>query len=132
MRRAVRVLSCLHLAIGLMALGPSVFAHHSDRSRYDATDAIVLSGTVTGFSFVNPHATLRLEAENRVGNLAVFEIDVGSPALLLRYGITPETFNIGDQLTVTVWRQRANNYWNYWGRGFRTADGTALGEFPPE
>jgi hypothetical protein len=110
---------------------PSVTAHHDDRSQYDPENATALSGTVVRFSFQSPHALLSLEAENEIGNLAIYEIELDYPGELMNYGISRNTFRAGEKLSVTVWRKRADNHWLYWGRGFRTEDGTEFGLIPP-
>lgn len=79
----------------------------------------------------SPHSFLYLEVESDSGESVTWEIEMASVPLLRRQGFSAETFKFGDQVSVNVWLNRVESNRLVWGRGFVTADGTALGEFPP-
>jgi len=59
------------LAAGLflwMASGP-LFAHHAG-SLYDREKPVTLSGTVTKYLMINPHAQIHFEVKDASGNVA--------------------------------------------------------------
>ena len=55
------------LAVGfaILLISIPIFAHHGT-SRYDLSKTITLSGTITGFDWVNPHCLVYMDvkAEN--------------------------------------------------------------------
>jgi len=115
----------------LLSLASPLSAHHVSFRPDEPKNAIVLQGTVVELSWGYPHAQLALEAKNEVGNLAVYQIDLGSPFNLVGYGIKPDLFAVGDRIAVTVWRKRNDNFWYYLAQGFLTEDGTQYGLSPP-
>jgi hypothetical protein len=108
-----------------------LFAHHSFATHYDSTRPMELVGTVVDFSMRSPHSFLYLEVESNRGELITWEIEMASVPLLRRQGFSAETFKLGDQVVVNVWLNRVENNRLVWGRGFVTAEGEALGAFPP-
>ena len=83
----------------LMSLPAS--AHHGTGT-YDSTKSVTLSGTVTEFSFTNPHAALFFDVKDASGKLVNWAIEMNSPGVLRRAGWTKATFKAGDQITITV------------------------------
>jgi hypothetical protein len=108
-----------------------LFAHHSFATHYDQSRPMELRGTVVEFSMRSPHSFLYLEVESESGEQVTWEIEMASIPLLRRQGFSADTFKPGDQVSVNVWLNRVENNRLVWGRGFVTADGAALGAFPP-
>lgn len=106
-------------------------AHHSFATHYDPTRSMELRGTVVSFSFRSPHSFLYLDAASENGEGVTWEIEMASVPLLRRFGIDVDTFKPGDEVSVNVWPNRVEGNPLVWGQGFITADGRALGEFPP-
>jgi hypothetical protein len=90
-----------------------------------------LQGSVADFSFGSPHSFLYLDAENENGDSVRWEIEMASIPLLRRQGFSEDTFKPGDQVTANVWPNRVQGNPLVWSIGVITAEGTALGEFPP-
>jgi len=109
----------------------SLLAHHSFATHYDPTRSVELRGTVVDFSLRSPHSFLYLEAENESGASVTWEIEMASIPLLRRFGISADTFKPGDRVSVSVWPNRVAGNPLVWGQGYITADGRALGDFPP-
>lgn len=118
-------------AVTLSVWPLSLSAHHSFVTHYDPSRTMELRGTVVDFSLRSPHSFLYLEADNARGDAITWEIEMASIPLLARFGISANTFRPGDQVSVNVWPNRVDGNPLVWGQGFITADGTALGEFPP-
>lgn len=108
-----------------------LFAHHSFITHYDRDRPMELRGAVVRFEMRSPHSFLYLDVASDSGETVTWEIEMASIPLLRRQGFTRETFTPGDQVSVNVWLNRVESNRLVWGRGFVTADGTALGEFPP-
>ena len=108
-----------------------LFAHHSFATHYDPNRSMDLRGTVVEFSMRSPQSFLHLEVESESCELVTWEIEMGSIPLLRRQGFSANTFKPGDQVSVNVWLNRVENNRLVLGRGFVTAEGAALGAFPP-
>ena len=78
-----------------------VWAHHSG-AIYDRENPITLTGTVTEFAFVNPHARIHFEVKDANGNVVKWVAISGPPQTLFRQdGWTRNTLKPGDKITIT-------------------------------
>jgi predicted small integral membrane protein len=75
-------------------------AHHAFASEYDENKRVAVSGTVTRFEWVNPHAWLYVDAKDGLGKVAVWSFEMGSPGGLGRRGWTKTALKRGDRVTV--------------------------------
>jgi len=89
-------------ALLVMASLP-VFAHHGTGIAYDQTKPTVISGTVTEFSWTNPHAHLLLNVKDASGNVSQFAVEMNSPGVMIRQGWTKKQFKVGDEVQITVY-----------------------------
>src|SRR5688500_12357534 len=89
------------IVMTLLLFSVPLFAHHGTGT-YDSTKSVTLSGTVTEFSFSNPHAALFFDAKDASGKSVNWAIEMNSPGVLRRAGWTKATFTAGDQITITV------------------------------
>jgi hypothetical protein len=94
------------LTAGLLVICVPVLAHHGTGT-YDSTKSVTLSGTVTEFAFINPHAALYLDVKDATGKAVKWAIEMNSPGVLRAAGWTKATFKAGDQITITVRPARA-------------------------
>jgi hypothetical protein len=76
-------------------------AHHGTGT-YDSTKSVTLSGVVTEFAFVNPHAALFFDVKDGSGKAVNWAIEMNSPGVLRRAGWTKNTFKAGGLTTITV------------------------------
>ena len=86
-------------------------AHHSFAAEFDASRPVTLTGTVTELRWGNPHARFFIDVENADGVVTNWELELGSPNMLIRYKFTRDTIRIGDVVTV---------------EGFLARDGSSL------
>ena len=91
---------------GLLMVCVPAFAHHGTGT-YDSTKSVTLSGLVTEFAFVNPHAALYFDVKDASGKVVNWAIEMNSPGVLRAAGWTKATFKAGDQITITVRPARA-------------------------
>jgi DNA/RNA endonuclease YhcR with UshA esterase domain len=82
----------------LIACGP-LSAHHGS-SNYDMSKSVSVTGTVTEFSFINPHSAIHLEAKDDKGNIEQWLIEADSPNNLARAGWNRDSIKPGDPVTI--------------------------------
>lgn len=80
----------------------SLLAHHSTAALYDISRTMTVQGTVTRVEWLNPHARLVMEAENR----DEWQLELASPNALMKEGIQRGFVRQGDQSSVTLWRAK--------------------------
>jgi Family of unknown function (DUF6152) len=86
-------------------------AHHSFAAQFDSNKPLTISGTVTKLEWTNPHARFFVDVKDAKGKVTNFEVELGSPNKLLRYGWNRKPMQNGDSVTV---------------EGFQSRDGTPL------
>lgn len=122
---------CLVAACAGVSFVEAAQAHHSFATHYDARRSMQLSGVVAKYDFRSPHSFVFVDVRNDAGTVTRFEVELHSVPVLTRMGFTPDTFKPGDRITVNAWPNRSPTNPLVFGIGVITADGVALGEFPP-
>jgi len=85
-------------ALGLgMAL--AAFAHHS-MAGFDRAKTVNLTGTIKQFKWANPHSWIEMDVPNDKGGVDTWNIEMTSPAILIRAGWKSTTIKPGDKVTV--------------------------------
>lgn len=87
--------------VSTLALASGAAAHHST-AMFDSANPIELSGTVLEWQFTNPHVFLVLEVGAEDGTSTAWNLEGLSPNVIYRQGWTPQSFQPGDRVTVTV------------------------------
>ena len=92
----VRV-SAIALAVGLLSLPVSLWAHHSWPVSY--SKVVTVKGTVTAVSWMNPHPMISLDVPTADGTVEKWS--VGGPAItqMERNGWSKTTLKVGDVIT---------------------------------
>lgn len=93
--------TCLALAAGLSLAAAPALAHHSS-AMFDYTKERALQGTVTEFSYSNPHGYLVLGVTAASGRTQSWTIEFQSIAGMRRQGLTPASFKPGDKVAVKI------------------------------
>ena len=83
----------------MLALVSPVLAHHS-HAMFDHSKDVTLTGTVTKFEFVNPHASLYVDAKNEKGETVNYWFEMSNVPNMVTRGIGKATFKFGDEVTV--------------------------------
>ncbi len=86
------------LAAALVLAAP-VAGHHSDAG-LDMESVVTFEGTVTEFSWRNPHIYFTVETTDGRGEQVEWTLQTGSTITSLRKGWTRESLSIGDRVTV--------------------------------
>jgi hypothetical protein len=110
--KMTKMLSSFAGVAGLLLLSVSLSAHHG-QAGYNTTVAVTVSGTVTGFQFVNPHSIVDLDVKDDKGETQAWQGELTSPNHLVRAGWTATTLKVGDQVTMAGYRAKsgANSMW---------------------
>jgi hypothetical protein len=90
------------VAVSYVAVPAPTRAHHGDAGRYIA-EAVTLTGTVTQFVLVNPHAYIILDVTEN-GTTTTWTAEMATPQTLATdFGWTPATTKkwIGNRFTIT-------------------------------
>lgn len=96
LRRALEVAAAL-LALGFAA---SAAAHHSFAVHFVADKIVTVTGTVTEFSFRNPHGLITVDAKAADGAQQHWRIETNSPNILRRRGWSEDSIKPGEQVTI--------------------------------
>jgi hypothetical protein len=97
----MKIRSLTGILAGALTLGIAspVLAHHS-HAMFDHTKDVVLTGTVTAFEFVNPHASLYIDAKNEKGEMVNYWFEMSNVPNMVTRGIGKTTFKYGETVTV--------------------------------
>jgi hypothetical protein len=99
--RTVRTLVSGAFAALVVAFSAPAFVHHSG-AMFDAEKVITINGTVTEFSWTNPHASFRVDVPNASGKLESWAIEMNSPNNLVHEGWKRSSIKPGDKVSVQV------------------------------
>jgi len=86
-------------------------AHHSLPVLFDTSRTVEVSGEVTEFEFVAPHAYIHVSVTDGTGEASLWQLETYPPGMLMRKGLTPATLTPGDRVSA---------------RGYPTRDGRPL------
>jgi hypothetical protein len=88
------------VTLGALVLAAPVWAHHGF-GRFDATQEVMLEGTVTGIDFVNPHAYLYFDARGADGKVTKMRCEMRAATVLRRSGWSAEMFTAGKHVVIS-------------------------------
>lgn len=94
------------VCVGVLLAALPAPAHHSFRAQYDENQPVTLSGTVTKVTWGNPHVLIYLDVKGEDGKTANWELELGSPNVLMIQGWKLDSLKPGDQITVNGYRAR--------------------------
>ena len=76
-------------------------AHHSFSAVYDDTRTIDVTGVVTQFRFVNPHAMMYMDVTDDAGKVVKWAVEFAGRLNLSEVGWTADSIKSGERVTVT-------------------------------
>ena len=97
--RTARVIISV-VAVGL-SLSVPLAAHHG-AAAFDVGKKVVLKGTVAGWIYSNPHCLLSVDVVGDDGKVVRWIAEGQAPNVVYPVGYRKDSFNFGDQVTVTV------------------------------
>jgi hypothetical protein len=80
----------------LLLVAPPALAHHS-AAMFDATQTVTLEGSIERYEWANPHVYIHLASSS-----GTWIVEAGSPSLMQRVGWTPDSFAVGDVVSIDV------------------------------
>jgi|TARA_B110000196_G_scaffold311981_1_gene316627 hypothetical protein len=92
----------LFIAVSMLTTmtGVSIEAHHAN-SLYDGSTNITISGTVSKWQFINPHAGLWLDVMNENEEIQEWSAEFqGTLDLYRHFKFNKDTFKSGDEITL--------------------------------
>lgn len=89
----------LGLSLGLMLAAGAAWGHHSAAAEYWG-EVKTWTGTITRFSWINPHSWVYFDITDSGGNVAHWECEGSAPGGLMRSGWTRETLRPGLRVTI--------------------------------
>jgi hypothetical protein len=89
-------------AVILVCAAIPTLAHHSFAAEYDASQELKVTGTVTKFEWMNPHARFYLDVKNADGTLTNWNFELGPVNILARNGWRRDSLKVGDQVSVVA------------------------------
>ena len=89
------------ITAALLLFAKTGASHHGFAAVYDGTRSIAISGVVTQFKFVNPHAMMLMDVTDASGKVAKWTIEFDVRLNLSEGGWTAETIKAKERVTVT-------------------------------
>ena len=86
--------------VALLVAIPAV-AHHS-MAGFDREKTIAVNGTVKKFKWANPHSWIEMEVPDANGGSVTWNVEMTSPAVLIRAGWKSNVLQPGDKVTVNM------------------------------
>ena len=110
----------------VLGLSGAVAAHHAN-SAYDRTRTISVTGVVTRWQFINPHAGIWLDVTDDDGNVVEWSGEFSSVQDLYRnYSWNKNTFKPGDVITIQGNPDRREGHFSMWTSLVVMPDGTEV------
>jgi len=85
----------------LLTISAPVSAHHGTAS-FDTTKDLTLTGTVTDWTWANPHCFLKFDAMDDTGAVRNWAVEVSNPTDMTKRGWARLSFKVGDKVTVNL------------------------------
>lgn len=98
MKTPVAIVIVTALALGS---AQSLDAHHS-HSMFDMTREVTVTGTVTIFSYRNPHVFLHVDVKDEGGEVVSWAVEMSNISNMQSRGVFGSTFKVGDVVSVKV------------------------------
>ena len=92
--------ACICACLCVMAFG-----HHS-MAGFDRNKTVNLTGVVKQFKWANPHSWIEMDVPNDKGGVDTWNVEMTSPAVLIRAGWKSTIIKPGDKVTVACHPQQ--------------------------
>ena len=93
--------SLLLAVIAVITLATAMSAHHG-AATFDTANEITLKGTVTEWTWFNPHCFLKFDVKDASGATKNWAVEAGNPTDMSKRGWTRMIMKPGDEVTVTL------------------------------
>ena len=89
-------------AMTVFVLSGPAMPHHS-HAMFDHNQLVSITGTVTKYSFRNPHVFLYVDVEEDSGGIVEYWVEMSNIPNMIRRGVGSKTFQPGDVVTVNMY-----------------------------
>jgi Family of unknown function (DUF6152) len=96
-----KTIPILALAVCLVSPSLPLFAHHGSAA-FDTTKTLTLKGTVTRWTWANPHCLLLFDVKGDDGRVLRWIGETQSPDTMVNGGWSETSINSGDEVTVAL------------------------------
>ena len=96
-----RLTTIVAVISGLLIVSVSLFAHHGN-AEFDIGKRVTVKGTVTNWSWSNPHCLLYLDVKDENGSSVPWVLETQPPRSVAATGFSQRTFKPGDEVTITL------------------------------
>jgi len=86
---------------GLLLVSVPLVAHHGAAS-FDIAAEVTLKGTVTEWTWFNPHCFLKFDVKDKSGTVRNWAVESGNPTDMTKRGWGRTSFRPGDEVSVTL------------------------------
>jgi hypothetical protein len=97
----MKYLRSISLLFAVILAANSAHGHHA-AAGIDRTTTVTVEGTVKQFKWANPHAWMEVEVTNAKGGVELWNLEMTSPAFLVRAGWKSTTVKFGDKVKVVA------------------------------
>jgi hypothetical protein len=115
----------LGAALSMAGVGAAL-AHHS-AAQFDFRNTTSVTGKIQFVRFANPHGKLILEVTDDERGTRDIEFESHSRNNMVRQGLLPEMFHVGETITINIAPMRDGEDGGYV-TGLLTADGRTVGQ----
>jgi hypothetical protein len=100
---ALQKISSIGAAIALASLAALPSAAHHSTAAFDNTRVVKLEGTITQFRWINPHASIKIDAVSEGDDAdGLWTVEMTAPNVLINEGWTRTALQVGDKVTMFV------------------------------
>jgi hypothetical protein len=100
------VLEGLVGAFALVLAAIPTLAHHTIAAEFDTRETVTLTGVFTKIDWINPHIYFYLDVKGDDGNVTKWAMESYPTGFFHRAGITRDLFQVGDTVTVVLYRPK--------------------------
>jgi len=93
--------ACLSVIPVLALSATGAISHHAFSPVYDEKQLITVTGVVTQFKFVNPHAMMLMDVTNESGKVVKWTVEFSGRLNLSNVGWTADSIKSGERVTVS-------------------------------
>lgn len=95
------VLGVVLIAAAMLAVSVPLVAHHG-AATFDTANEVTLKGTVTEWTWFNPHCFLKFEVKDASGTVKTWAVEAGNPTDMAKRGWARSSFKAGDEVMVRL------------------------------
>jgi hypothetical protein len=100
---ALQKISSIGAAIAIASLAALPSAAHHSTAAFDNTRVVKLEGTITQFRWINPHASIKIDAVSEGDDAdGLWTVEMTAPNVLINEGWTRTALQVGDKVTMFV------------------------------